>query len=57
MARYNNEDRMKAAIRLIKALKDPEADTMKARSDVGMALAKKELLDAEEHAKEVGLEF
>ena len=44
-----------AAIRLIKAMRNPDADVMKARTDAGMALARKELRDAEENAKAVGL--
>jgi hypothetical protein len=55
--RYSTEEKLEAAKRLIKAMRNPEADTMKATSDVSMYIAKKELTDAEAYAKEVGLEL
>jgi hypothetical protein len=55
--KYSTKKRLEAAERLIKAMRDPNADTMKATSDVGMYIAKKELSDAEAYAKEVGLEL
>jgi len=50
-------EQFNAAIRLIKAMRDPDVDTIKARSDVGMYRAQRELREAEEHAKSVGLKF
>ncbi len=55
--KYTDREKLAVAIRLIKAMRNPEADTMKATSDVGMYVAKKELADAELEAKKVGLKL
>ena len=48
---------LEAAVRLVKALKNPDASALTAKTDVGMYKAMKELNDAEAYAKEIGLEL
>ena len=48
--------RFDAAIRLIKAYRNPDVDTRDAKSDIGMYSAQRELKESIDHAREVGLD-